>query len=71
MASDTLRNLNKAKKIELLKTQFNAYYSELIYNGKSFLISIEEDMKKLLFGIEQPYYTTIVTKEKRVANSVK
>lgn len=70
MASDTLRNLNKSQKKELFKYT-NQYYPELKYNGKSFLIGNEEDLKNLLFGIEQRYYTTPVTKEKRVANSVK
>lgn len=35
-----------------------------------FTIGSEEDMKYLLWGIEQRYYTTPVTKENRVANSV-
>ena len=49
----------------------NQYYPGLEYDGKSFSIGSEEDLKNLLFGIEQRYYTTPVTKEKRVANSVK
>ena len=35
-----------------------------------FTIGNEENMKYLLWGIEQRYYTTPVTNEKRVANSI-
>ncbi len=35
-----------------------------------FTIGNEEDMKYLLWGIEQRYYTTPVTNENRVANSI-
>ena len=38
-------------------------------NG-SFDISTDEDLKNLLYGIEQRYYTTRIKPEKRVANSV-
>ena len=46
-------------------------YSDLQYETKKgiFTIGNEEDMKFLLWGIEQRYYTTPVTKENRVANS--
>ena len=70
MANDTLRSLNKDQKGKLFKYT-NQYYPGLEYDGKSFSIGSEEDLKNLLFGIEQRYYTTPVTKEKRVANSVK
>jgi hypothetical protein len=39
-------------------------------NDESFSISNEEDLKKLLYGIEQRYYTTKVGNEKRLANSI-
>lgn len=69
MASDTLRKLDKKQKKDLFKYTYQ-YYPDLEYDGKSFAIGSEEDLKNLLFGIEQRYYTTPVTHEKRVANSV-
>jgi hypothetical protein len=43
--------------------QFDVY-------AENFSISNEEDLKKLLYGIEQRYYTTIIGNEKRLANSI-
>lgn len=47
-------------------------YNDLIYDSEinKFKIKSEQDLKKLLFGIDQRYYTTVVGNEKRVANSV-
>lgn len=39
-------------------------------NVEKFSISSEEDLKKLLYGIEQRYYTTRIKSEKRLANSI-
>ena len=39
-------------------------------SAKNFEISSEEDMKFLLYGIEQRFYTTVCGKEKRLANSI-
>lgn len=48
------------------------YCGELQYdeNKKFFRITSEDDLKKLLYGIEQRYYTTLLGNEKRLANSV-
>ena len=46
------------------------YCPELQVSKDSFDVGTEEDMKKLLFGIEQRFYTTPVGGEKRIANSV-
>ncbi len=70
MASDTLKRLSKDQRKKLFKYT-NAYYPDLKYDGKAFEIENEDDLKKLLYGIDQRYYTTPVTNEKRVANSVK
>lgn len=69
MANDTLSKLEKKQKKALFKYTYQ-YYPDLEYDGKSFAIGSEDDLKNLLFGIEQRYYTTPVTHEKRVANSV-
>jgi hypothetical protein len=39
-------------------------------DDSKFKIKNEDELKHLLWGIEQRYYTTPVGKEKRVANSV-
>lgn len=46
------------------------YCLELENKNNKFVIRDEEMLKKLLFGIEQRYYTTPVGKERRLANSV-
>jgi hypothetical protein len=40
-----------------------------VENGK-FKINCEEHLKKVIYGIEERYYTTIYSREKRLANSV-
>jgi len=48
------------------------YCEELDYDetGENFAISNEGELKQLLYGIEQRYYTTQFGNEKRLANSV-
>lgn len=69
MALDTLNQLNSKQKKNLFRYT-DDYYPKLDYDGKAFKIKNEEDLKNLLYGIEQRYYTTPVTHEKRIANSV-
>jgi len=69
---DTLNSFSKPDKKNILK-YIGEYCSELKYDNKKskYSISSEDDLKKLLFGIEQRYYTTkFGKKEKRVANSI-
>lgn len=69
MALDTLDRLDEKQQKELF-SYTNIYYPTLKYNGTSFVINGEEDLKNLLYGIEQRFYTTPITNEKRVANSI-
>lgn len=69
MAMETLKNFNKKQRKEVLDYT-HEYYPHLQYKGNTFSVGTEDDMKFLLWGIEQRYYTTPVTKEQRVANSV-
>ena len=44
-------------------------------SGKSdaegrFVVRSNEDLKNLLYGIDQRYYTTPINNEKRIANSI-
>lgn len=71
MAMDTLNGFDKKQRKRILDYT-HKYYPHLYYESKKgiFTIGSEEDMKYLLWGIEQRYYTTPVTKENRVANSI-
>lgn len=69
MAINTLRNFKPKQKKEIFQYT-REYFPDLEYDGKSFKIKGEEDLKNLLFGIEQRLYTTPVTKEKRCASAV-
>lgn len=69
LAINTLKsfnNIEKSKVIDYIKD----YCPELESNNNSFIIGSEEELKSLLFGIDQRYYTTLVKDEKRLANSV-
>jgi hypothetical protein len=46
-----------------------SYCEDVPVNGEAFLVSTENHLKKILYGIEQKYYTTPLGNEKRLANS--
>jgi hypothetical protein len=46
------------------------YCPTVIFNNGKFSISSEDDLKYVLFGIDERYYTTKLGNEKRLANSV-
>ena len=69
VAMETLKGLNKKQRKEVFDYT-HKYYPQLNYSDHTFEIGNEEEMKYLLWGIEQRYYTTPVTKENRVANSI-
>lgn len=69
MAMETLNGFNKKQKKTVLDYT-HTYYPQLQYKDGKFSVKSEDDLKYLLWGIEQRYYTTPVTGEKRVANSV-
>lgn len=72
------------KKIALIKDTLEKYdeiekqaiydyirdYGQVVYNDGKFKIQNDNDLKYVLWGIEQRYYTTPIGGEKRVANSV-
>lgn len=49
----------------------NSYYPNLQFDGDKFEVKDENDLKNLLYGIEQRLYTTPVTHEKRCASAVR
>ncbi len=69
LVAEGLNNFTKKQRREVLDYT-HKYYPQLEYNNGVFSIGGESDLKYLLWGIEQRYYTTPITKENRVANSV-
>ncbi len=69
MAREVLKNLSAAERDDMFRYT-DEYYPDLKYDGTSFLLNNENDLKMLMFGISQRFYTTRITHEKRVANSV-
>ena len=71
LAMETFKNFSATQK----KTIFDyikEYCKSLPFDAKKMMFTItgEEDLKDLLWGIEQRYYTTPIGNEKMVANSV-
>jgi len=69
LAMDTLKNYSPQDKKSIFK-YIKGYCPDVPFDNNAFNISNEEHLKKILFGIEQRYYTTILGNEKRLANSV-
>ena len=69
LVREKLLELDQKQKKEVFDYT-NDYYPELSYDGNQFTINNDEDLKNLLFGIEERFYTTPVTHEQRAANSV-
>jgi hypothetical protein len=72
LAMATLEQLSEQDKAEML-SYINSYCSahlKLDEESSKFLISKDDELKMLLYGIEQRFYTTPFGREKRLANSV-
>lgn len=69
LAEDILSGLQEDEQ-ERIFSYIGDYCPNLKCADGSFEICNENDLKLLLFGIEQRFYTTPVGKEKRIANSV-
>ena len=69
MAINTLSSLNETDKNNILD-YITDYCPGLNYQNGKFSIKNENELKDLLYGIEQRFYTTIVGNERRLANSV-
>jgi hypothetical protein len=71
MAMETLQTFTPAQKQDIF-TYIREYCEDLVFdeNDENFTISGEEELKKLLYGIEQRYYTTRQGGERRLANSI-
>lgn len=69
IAIDMLKQFDRHQKKRIFEYT-NQYFPDLKFNGNFFEISNEEDIKNLLYGIEQRFYTRPVTNEKRWASAV-
>lgn len=69
LATNTLECFNDDEKVKVFD-YIKDYCPDLEVEGNSFVVSSEDQLKSLLFGIEQRYYTTPVKGEKRLANSI-
>ena len=69
MAIETMEKFDGKQQQEVV-TYIQGYCPSLSYQNGAFSIGTDNELKLLLYGIEQRYYTTIITKEKRLANSV-
>lgn len=69
LAQRTLANLDDESKNNIF-AYIGEYCPDLRVTETSFEIGTEDELKMLLYGIEQRFYTTIVGNEQRIANSV-
>ena len=69
LALDTLNNFRDEDKTTVF-AYIKDYCPDLSGADNSFAVSNETDLKMLLFGIEQRFYTTPVGAERRIANSI-
>lgn len=72
LAIATLGKMTAAQKLEMHIYIESYCETKLLFNGETnrFNISTDDELKMLLYGIEQRYYTTPFGHEKRLANSV-
>ncbi len=69
LAAETLKKLNPDQRKKMAK-YIGEYCPDLKTADSKFEISSEQNLKMLLYGIEQRFYTTLIGDEKRLANSV-
>jgi len=69
MALDTLNRFEDEQKGTVME-YIRDYCPDLEYQNDAFKIKSDDELKKLLYGIEQRYYTTPIGNEKRCANSI-
>lgn len=69
LATDKLSKIDGSKKIKSL-SYIREYCPELVTDDQRLRITSEDDLKKVLYGIDERFYTTEIGEEKRLANSV-
>ncbi|WMN64909.1 hypothetical protein [Vibrio parahaemolyticus] len=69
IAVDRISDYSAEQKQEIFD-YIHEYCPNVTFNDGKFSISSEDDLKYVLFGIDERYYTTKLGNEKRLANSV-
>lgn len=69
MAMDALSKMHDDDKKQIF-AYICDYCPDIVTPEQKFKVGSEENLKMVLFGIEQRFYTTLVGGEKRIANSV-
>lgn len=69
MAVDILDKFTQDDKQQIFQ-YIRSYCEDVPVDGGTFLVGTENHLKKILYGIEQRYYTTPLGNEKRLANSI-
>lgn len=69
MANDLMKKMKK-KKRQIVFDSIREYCPQLVTKKGNFKISTEQDLKLVLYGIDQRFYTTPDGEEKRIANSI-
>lgn len=72
LAMDSLEKMSAKEKTDILAYINDYCEQKLNFNieNETFEVSTDDELKLLLYGIEQRFYTTLVGKERRLANSV-
>jgi hypothetical protein len=68
LVKETLKRFTDHEKQAIY--EYISDYSQVRYSDGKFRIDSDDDLKFVLWGIEQRYYTTPIGSEKRVANSI-
>lgn len=70
LVSEILNDMPEEKRSDVF-IYINGYVPTLNYSEGAFTISSDDDLKNLLYGIDERFYTTPISKERRVARSIK
>lgn len=68
LVNETLNRLSNVEKLAIY--DYTSTYCQVTYENGKFKIENDDDLKFVLWGIEQRFYTTQIGGEKRVANSI-
>lgn len=72
LAMATLSTMTQEDRSSLIPYISDYCKNTLTYDAtnQKFTVGKDDDLKQLIYGIEQRFYTTLISKEKRLANSV-
>ncbi|MFD0749205.1 hypothetical protein ACFQZS_03565 [Mucilaginibacter calamicampi] len=68
MVMDTLSRYDATQKANIF--EYIQEYCNVPFTADKFEIETEDELKLVLYGIEQRFYTTLLGNEKRIANSI-